>query len=228
MTITFEIPFELEYRRNLAFTGRDYLLDALHDKISSSSKSTPVVLHGTGGIGKTEIALEYIYAHQKEFSSVFWVDATTRETTIRGFLAIAFRLLKQHAKIAHNSNPDYLLIAKNLDMVGAVDENGHISPEEENTQRVVQGVKLWFTKEENKNWLLVFDNLDDLEYGIQKFVPSAPHGTIIMTSRRPECAGFGVGLEVAIMQKTEGIVLLLKSARLENSPGGKLAISILQ
>lgn len=39
-------------------------------------------------------------------------------------------------------------------------------------------------------------------------------GNIIMTSRRSDCAHFGVGLEVKEMSKEEGVELLLSTARL--------------
>jgi hypothetical protein len=73
-------------------------------------------------------------------------------------------------------------------------------------------VKLWFAKEENRNWFLVFGNVSDLKgLGVQKFIPEAPHGRIIMESRRPECADSGIGLEVAKMLDEEGNELLLKT-----------------
>lgn len=217
MQITFEIPFEPEHSRNKSFTGRKDLLDRLHSEITrDQSTQAIVVLYGTGGIGKTQIASEYAHAHYKTYQSVFWINAATKETLKLRFKIAAQRLIRQHARVAHDTKPDYLLIAKALDMIGAVDENGSISSLEEHTECIIRGVKLWFAKAENRSWLLVFDNVDDLEkIAIQTFIPTAAHGKIIITSRRTECAFLGTGFEVTEMLEQEGKDLLLKSARIE-------------
>lgn len=78
-------------------------------------------------------------------------------------------------------------------------------------------VKRWFCKQENPGWLLVFDNVDDLEsFKISFFIPTCDHGTIIMTSRRPECVdlGAGSGIPVEEMEEADGIELLLKCAKI--------------
>lgn len=199
------------------------LLDTLHTELianKTSGSPMPIVLHGTGGIGKTQIATEYIYAHQNEYSSIFWINAATLETIFLSFRAAAQRLINEHAKITLVTHPDYELIAKNLGMVNLVDKDGFLSVDEAVNGRIVDATKLWFSKKENKNWLLVFDNVDDLEtIEIRKFIPIASHGTIIMTSRRPECGALGKGLEVMEMLERDGVDLLLKSARREITVG---------
>ncbi|RPB20143.1 hypothetical protein L211DRAFT_743785, partial [Terfezia boudieri ATCC MYA-4762] len=51
-----------------------------------------IVLYGTGGMGKTQLALEYIHQHYKDHSSVIWVNAASSQTTILGFIQIMQRL----------------------------------------------------------------------------------------------------------------------------------------
>lgn len=163
-------------------------------------------------MGKTQIALEYVYTHKMRYTSIFWIDAASEETTNLGFRAAAERLIKHHATIK-NVKPDYPRIAQLIGMHGVVDENGQVSMEKEVAQRIVEGMKQWFSRPENPNWLLVFDNVDDLEsFNISSFIPNI-QGTIIMTSRRPECASLGKGLEVGEMLEKEGLALLIKSAR---------------
>ncbi|MFK0152186.1 FxSxx-COOH system tetratricopeptide repeat protein [Streptomyces sp. NPDC090499] len=67
-------------RRNNAFTGRDVQLDRLRSELSSESlrAETPVgrvFLYGLGGIGKTQIAQEYVHRYGSQYDLVHWVPA---------------------------------------------------------------------------------------------------------------------------------------------------------
>ncbi len=78
--------------RNPYFTGRKEILEELHaqlgvDRAVALTQSS--ALHGLGGIGKTQIALEYAYQHALEYSAVFWVRAETNELIISSFWQIA-------------------------------------------------------------------------------------------------------------------------------------------
>lgn len=205
--MNFKVPFKMDYRRNPNFTGRKGLLNKLSAAIPNTKRNV-VVLHGLGGIGKTEIALEYIYAHMKEYSSIFWITATTEESTISGFREIANRLI-QHGRNAEKL--DYLQVAQLLDMPGLVDRYGHVSTKEEHAQLIVRAVNRWFNKEENQHWLLVFDNFNDLgSFRINTLFPSTSYGNIIITTRRPVLARWGDSLEVGEMTEEEGLQLLFK------------------
>ena len=46
-------------------------------------------IRGLGGIGKTQIALEYAYRHTLEYSAIFWIDAETIEHIMSSLLRIA-------------------------------------------------------------------------------------------------------------------------------------------
>lgn len=218
MQVSFDIPFDLEHRKNPHFTGRGDLLIRLDSEIEGR-RSVPIVLHGIGGIGKTQIVLEYIYTHKKKFTSIFWINAGTKESTQDGFREIAQRLVHEHARVSHDPKPDYLQIAKYFHMTDVIDVEGHISVKEEHKKTVVQGIKQWLAKEGNRDWLLVFDHVDDLEsFKIQDFLPSTAQGSIIMTSRRPACGSLGTALEVPEMPQSEAADLLLRSAGLEVYP----------
>lgn len=53
------------------------------------SVSSGLALAGAGGIGKTQLALEYVYLHREEYRFVFWAQAETRETLNAAYNDIA-------------------------------------------------------------------------------------------------------------------------------------------
>ncbi|WP_214416111.1 FxSxx-COOH system tetratricopeptide repeat protein [Sphaerisporangium fuscum] len=63
--------------RNAAFTGRNAVLERLRDQIVGSSKTVvlPQALYGLGGVGKTQVALEYAHRFMADYDVVWWVAA---------------------------------------------------------------------------------------------------------------------------------------------------------
>jgi hypothetical protein len=76
--------------RNPEFIGRRGLLDRLGASVDAVGS---VVLHGQGGLGKTQIAVEYIYRRLHDHDLVWWVGAT-QETQIRASLTQLARQLR--------------------------------------------------------------------------------------------------------------------------------------
>jgi hypothetical protein len=77
------LPFrDIPLRRNLAFhQSRSAILSALSEYLCPGdevSELRPLCILGLGGIGKTEIALEWVYRHRQYYQAVFWVNAETR------------------------------------------------------------------------------------------------------------------------------------------------------
>jgi hypothetical protein len=87
-TAIWHVPFT----RNLAFTDREDILDHLHRELTTGEAGRQVVLVGSAGVGKSQIALEYAYRHRSVHRSVLWIEATTRLSVDRGLREIATRL----------------------------------------------------------------------------------------------------------------------------------------
>ncbi|HET7640312.1 MAG TPA: hypothetical protein VFK47_16430, partial [Ktedonobacteraceae bacterium] len=96
--------WNIPYRRNPFFTGREDLLKQLHEhfiQTKTAALTQPPAFTGLGGIGKTQIAIEYAHRYRDEYKDVLWVNATSRETLIDGFVDIA-RLLALPTKDVHD------------------------------------------------------------------------------------------------------------------------------
>jgi tetratricopeptide (TPR) repeat protein len=117
--------------RNPIFTGREDLLDQLHQRLHPGQAAAVVqvqaqTLHGLGGVGKTQLAIEYAYRHMSDYDLVWWVIAEQPATIPGQLVALARRLgLPEHAELAET--------------IGA----------------------LWDALRHRDRWLLVFDNAEE-------------------------------------------------------------------
>jgi tetratricopeptide (TPR) repeat protein len=76
----------IPYLRNPDFVGRESLFWQL-DAILSQRKRA--ALYGLGGIGKSQIAIEYAHKVRETGQSVFWVQGNSRERFEQSFMALA-------------------------------------------------------------------------------------------------------------------------------------------
>src|SRR5262249_55351008 len=73
---TFNVPLP----RNKFFIGRDEVLNQLHKNFNGGERTQ--ALNGLGGIGKTQIAVEYAYRYQQDYRIVLWATARPRHALI--------------------------------------------------------------------------------------------------------------------------------------------------
>jgi tetratricopeptide (TPR) repeat protein len=92
--------------RNRVFTGRADLLDQLHQRLGPGQPAAVVqvqaqTLHGLGGVGKTQLALEYAHRHVGDYDLVWWVTAEPPAAIPGQLVAFARRLgLPEHPEQA--------------------------------------------------------------------------------------------------------------------------------
>jgi len=87
-----EAPFIVPFPRNGEFVGRDGDLSRLRAKLSGSGSGPvgirPAGLTGMGGIGKTQLVVEYVYRHTHDYpEGIFWIDAAG--PLVEGFARLA-------------------------------------------------------------------------------------------------------------------------------------------
>ena len=61
--------------RNPGFTGRDGLLAAVRDRLLAGDRAVVQALHGMGGVGKTQLAIEYAHRFADCYDLAWWVNS---------------------------------------------------------------------------------------------------------------------------------------------------------
>jgi tetratricopeptide (TPR) repeat protein len=91
--------------RNPNFTGRAELLDQLGERLTAGGTAAvlPAALHGMGGIGKTQMAIEYIYRHLGDYDIVWWIQAAQQAQIRAGLTELAKRLDLPGSTEAHTA-----------------------------------------------------------------------------------------------------------------------------
>jgi len=77
--------------KNPNFIGRQDLLLALRSKLSQGGITAllPIALHGLGGVGKTQLAIEYVYRFAADYDLICWVSGEVPSQLRTGLGAIA-------------------------------------------------------------------------------------------------------------------------------------------
>jgi hypothetical protein len=75
--------------RNPNFTGRGGELADLARGLAAGPMVTVQAVHGLGGVGKTQLAAEYAYAHAGDYELVWWVTADEPSLIADQFTALA-------------------------------------------------------------------------------------------------------------------------------------------
>ena len=144
------------------FFGRHHELDILHNVLDPAKPSMKgIVLYGLAGSGKTQLVLNFIETHKSRYTSVLWINASSKEATSQSFANIQ-DMLEEVWPSRDLPNP----IPR-----GASSEKAVLS-------------RLRSTM--YKKWLLIIDSADDVETtNFASLVPPrCPHGSVIVTSTR--------------------------------------------
>ena len=164
------------------FVGRSDELAAIHKELQHDGSRNTVVVHGLGGIGKTQLALAYAKRHKDEYSAVFWVNSKSEETLRQGCAAAVRRIYREYPSLVH---------------LKTIAEGGDLD-------NAVEAVKQWLSYPKNNQWLVIYDNYDTPKlpgrdngstFDIRHFLPEADHGAILITTRSSELE---LGLSVAV------------------------------
>ena len=152
------------------FVGREKELVKMHRLLHGHTARSIVVLHGLGGIGKTQLAITYAMKHKDKYTAIFWMNANDEESLKLSFRDVAHQILANHPESS---------------MFTSVDLEG-------NLDAVTNAVKTWLSTSKNEHWLMIYDNYDNPKLSnnsdpaaldIRQFLPGCDHGSVIITTR---------------------------------------------
>ncbi|KFA80603.1 hypothetical protein S40288_10274, partial [Stachybotrys chartarum IBT 40288] len=163
----------------------------MHSVLEKTDGRRVVVLHGLGGIGKTQLVAAYLKTYHTHYSAVIWLNAKDKTSLQQSFARAATRILRKYPALMY---------------IKAAIESRDLPTS-------VQAIHQWLNESNNDQWLLVFDNYDNpkfemndkdtevmasgldqetgsqettmisLPFDIRPFFPDAYQGAIIVTTR---------------------------------------------
>jgi tetratricopeptide (TPR) repeat protein len=164
------VPWIVPFERNPHFTGRDSELANLEKSLFTEGYTTKVAISGLGGVGKTQLALELVYRTKEKH----------KDCSIIWIPATNMESLYQA----------YLDVARQLGLSGWEEQEADVN-------KLVQE---YLSEDNAGQWLLVFDNADDIDMWIAKagseygtgslidYLPKSRQGSIVFTTRDRKAA----------------------------------------
>ncbi|KAI2623161.1 hypothetical protein GGR54DRAFT_629751 [Hypoxylon sp. NC1633] len=147
-TVTqFLLPLHLSQVTDVpCFVGREDELRRMHEILREGGQRRTAILHGLGGMGKTQLAREYIKRHRTQFSAMIWLNARDTTSLQQSFMEAAQQIQRHHPSVTYVRNA-----VQNRDL-----------------EKGVEAVKQWLEEPANHKWIVVYDNYDNPKFGVTK------------------------------------------------------------
>ena len=182
-----------------------HLLVSADDPSSFARSLKTFVLCGIGGLGKTEMAIEFVFSYMKSFDAVFIFHADQASTLAEEFSRAAMQLgLQQNSGADPQDNRELLkewFADPRIDL-----------PQGPSNQQ--------FAK-----WLILFDNVDDPDV-LTQYWPTAGIGSVLVTTRNPMAKTdffFGeVGHELQTLSIKESVLWILQLSEADSKDRNSL------
>lgn len=212
----FSIPFGLVGAPEIEqFVGRRKELTEIKEALhGDGSQRKIVVLHGLGGMGKTQVAVQFVKEYRDTYSAAFWLDGKDEDTLKKSFAGMATRL--------HREFPSSVTLKT--------------AAEEQDANRVTEIIKGWLSTKGNTRWIMIFDNIDNPKlpgvsdpqaYDIRSYFPDAHQGCILVTTRS---SGLQIGKLIPLRKFTdvqESIKVLTSTSGRKISDQGITGVTII-
>jgi AAA ATPase-like protein len=180
------------------FVAREKELAEIYGTLHGHGGRRTVVLHGLGGIGKTQLTITYAKRHRDSYSAVFWLNIKDEDSLRQSFAKAAKQILREHPSASQLSSVDV----------------------KENFDEVIDAVKAWLSLPNNTRWLMIYDNYDNPKLAgnsdpaavdIRKFLPDSYQGSVIITTRSSEIK-IGHRIRITKLEDVHDSVKILSTA----------------
>jgi hypothetical protein len=177
--IGYSIPFSIKglpvtehfLRRNREMEKLEEFFETEANADAGRKRRKVFVVHGLGGLGKTQFCVEYIRRRKNEFTALFWLDGSSKDALRQSLADAAARVARKGSSLAGLPVPD----------AHDIDES-------------IAALHQWLSLKANTGWLLVLDNVDrewqgvsgcddPQAYDYKDFFPPADHGNVLITIR---------------------------------------------
>lgn len=176
--------WNVPFNRNPNFTGRDEFLECLHKTLYSGKHAALTqAITGLGGMGKTQIGIEYAYRYSSEYDIIWWVRAKDSVTLLTDFLDLG-NLLPSENKIPDDPRLKILFIRKWLE------KNGNwllIYDDAQNPEDIYNPIKT------------------DIN-----FLPQSATGHVLITSRNPNWTSIARPFNIQVFSQEEAVKFVQK------------------
>ena len=191
--------FNITIKQVKTFVARSALHNAIKMGFNDDLQQTHprqhiAVVYRLGGVGKSQLVLDYVQTVKTRYSGVFWIDARDRDSVERDFGQL-YRLLFRTQTVNNRDLPK--------------------------SEKVILLVRDWFVRRAER-FLLVFDGADNIDnagepsyVNLNKSIPQYTSVNVIVTTRLSAAHRFdSFSVEVHDMEEDEALRLLFNSSGL--------------
>jgi tetratricopeptide (TPR) repeat protein len=192
-------PWIVPFERNPHFTGRESQLEQLEEMLFAEEYTPKIAISGLGGVGKTQLLLELLHRTKDKHKHCSVIWISAT-----------------NLESVHQA---YLNVARELGIPGYEEENVDV-------KKLVQ---VFLSKDSAGQWLLVFDNADDVDMWIVQsgseqasgslvnYLPKNRQGYIIFTTRDKKIAAKLARNIVDVPEMSQEMAAQLLQSALANS-----------
>ena len=185
-----------------SFIGRKDILDKMRSYFHSETTCQRIfVLHGLGGAGKSQLAFKFI----EESKGKRYVSCSTHDRDLLTTLFFSF------SDIFYVDATSKDTLQTDLEAIAPGD-----------AKRTTEASLRWLASQIDGNWLLLFDNVDNVDLKLKKYFPPCSSGNILITTRNRELRHYtakDADADVKGMDLEDAKTLLLVHARAERNVG---------